>query len=53
MKIIFCAGPPYEDIAFEIVNKDWEMSEKHGFKCVFSLVILHLFFNFKRAKYKA
>lgn len=36
MRIIFKAGPPYEDVAFEIVNKDWEMGEKHGFKCVFS-----------------
>lgn len=42
VRIIFKAGPPYEDIAFEIVNKEWEMSEKNGFKCVFDRGILHL-----------
>ncbi|CED85428.1 Cactin [Phaffia rhodozyma] len=26
--IIFKAGPPYEDIAFKIVNKEWEHSHK-------------------------
>lgn len=24
----FTAGPPYEDIAFRIVNRDWEFSHK-------------------------
>ena len=24
----FSAGPPYEDIAFRIVNRDWEYSHK-------------------------
>ncbi len=24
----FTAGPPYEDIAFRIVNKEWEFSHK-------------------------
>ena len=30
--IRFIAGPPYEDIAFRIVNKEWEFSHKKGFK---------------------
>ncbi|PIA33844.1 hypothetical protein AQUCO_04000133v1 [Aquilegia coerulea] len=30
--IIFCAGPPYQDIAFRIVNKEWRKSKKDGFK---------------------
>ncbi|KAI3971995.1 hypothetical protein MKX01_030196 [Papaver californicum] len=33
--IKFHAGPPYEDIAFKIVNKEWEYSHKKGFKCTF------------------
>ncbi|KAI5670687.1 hypothetical protein M9H77_11051 [Catharanthus roseus] len=45
-------GPPYEDIAFKIVNNEWEYSKKKGFKCTFERVILHLFFNFKRFRYR-
>lgn len=26
--LLFTAGPPYEDIAFQIVNRDWEHSHK-------------------------
>ncbi|KYQ89168.1 hypothetical protein DLAC_10414 [Tieghemostelium lacteum] len=48
----FSAGPPYEDIAFKIVNKEWEKSNKHGFKCVFDKGVLQLWFNFKRYRYK-
>ncbi|KAH3732839.1 Cactin protein [Pelomyxa schiedti] len=46
------SGPPYEDIAFRIVNREWEYSHKHGFKCVFDRGILHLWFNFKRYRYR-
>ncbi|KAM3728578.1 Splicing factor Cactin [Dirofilaria immitis] len=31
--IRFHAGPPYEDIAFKCVNREWEISHKHGYKC--------------------
>eukprot|EP00208_Stichococcus_sp_RCC1054_P002856 CAMPEP_0206140744 /NCGR_PEP_ID=MMETSP1473-20131121/10524_1 /ASSEMBLY_ACC=CAM_ASM_001109 /TAXON_ID=1461547 /ORGANISM="Stichococcus sp, Strain RCC1054" /LENGTH=711 /DNA_ID=CAMNT_0053535011 /DNA_START=336 /DNA_END=2471 /DNA_ORIENTATION=+ len=48
----FHAGPPYEDIAFRIVSKEWEYSHKRGFKSVFERGILHLYFNFKRARYR-
>ncbi|KAG8098607.1 hypothetical protein GUJ93_ZPchr0013g34622 [Zizania palustris] len=50
--IRFHAGPPYEDIAFRIVNKEWEYSHKKGFKCTFERGILHLYFNFKRHRYR-
>ena len=50
--IRFLGGPPYEDVAFKIVNKEWEYSHKHGFKCSFDRGILHLFFNFKRSRYR-
>ena len=46
------AGPPYEDIAFKIVNKEWEYSNKRGFKCSFERGIFHLYINFKRARYR-
>jgi hypothetical protein len=50
--IRFHAGPPYEDIAFKIVNREWDMSEKAGFKNLFDRGILYLYFNFKRYRYK-
>ena len=48
----FHAGPPYEDIAFRIQSKEWDLSEKRGFKCVFDRGILHLHFNFKKLRYR-
>uniref|UniRef100_A0ACD5UTA3 Uncharacterized protein n=1 Tax=Avena sativa TaxID=4498 RepID=A0ACD5UTA3_AVESA len=50
--IRFHAGLPYEDIAFRIVNKEWEYSRKAGFKCTFERGILHLNFHFKRFFYR-
>ncbi|KAK9947856.1 hypothetical protein M0R45_003456 [Rubus argutus] len=50
--IRFHGGPPYEDIAFRIVNREWERSHKKGFKCTFERGILHLYFNFKRYRYR-
>jgi len=50
--IRFSAGPPYEDIAFRIVNKEWNYTAKRGFRCVFERGILHLYFNFKRSRYR-
>lgn len=50
--IRFHAGPPYEDTAFKIVNREWEYSHKKGFKCVFERGILHLWFNFRRYRYR-
>ena len=52
LTIRFSAGVPYEDIAFTIVNKEWEMSERHGFKRGFDRGILQLHFNFKRSRYR-
>jgi len=50
--IRFMAGPPYEDIAFKIVNKEWEFSHKRGYKCSFDRGVLHLYFNFRRYFYR-
>ncbi|XP_067927934.1 splicing factor Cactin-like [Watersipora subatra] len=48
----FSAGPPYEDIAFKIVNREWEYSYKHGFKCQFHNDIFQLWFHFRRYRYR-
>ncbi|KNE59589.1 hypothetical protein AMAG_18210 [Allomyces macrogynus ATCC 38327] len=48
----FIAGPPYEDIAFEIVNKEWEMSHRRGFRCVYDRGVLQLHFQFRRYFYR-
>jgi hypothetical protein len=50
--IRFTAGAPYDDIAFRIVNKEWEYGHKRGFKCVFQRGILRLYFHFKRSRYR-
>ncbi len=52
--IRFMAGPPYEDIAFRIVDRDWDYSAKHdrGFKSTFEKGILTLHFSFKRIVYR-
>eukprot|EP00892_Ulva_mutabilis_P006653 jgi/Ulvmu1/435/UM001_0442.1 len=48
----FTAGPPYEDIAFRIVNKEWDRAPKKGFKNVFDRGMLQLYFNFRRISYR-
>ncbi|KAJ3856898.1 mid region of cactin-domain-containing protein [Lentinula lateritia] len=46
--LLFSAGPPYEDIAFRIVNREWEFSHKRGFRSSFDRGCLSLWFNFRR-----
>ncbi|KAK7580577.1 hypothetical protein V9T40_001206 [Parthenolecanium corni] len=48
----FHAGPPYEDIAFKVVNREWEYSYKKGFRCQFQNNIFQLWFHFKRYRYR-
>ncbi|KAL6735834.1 hypothetical protein Aduo_006241 [Ancylostoma duodenale] len=50
--IRFKAGPPYEDIAFKCVNREWEVSHKHGYKCQFQNGVFQLWFVFKRYRYR-
>jgi len=52
--IRFMSGPPYEDIAFRIVDRDWDYSAKHdrGFKSTFERGILTLHFSFKKIYYR-
>ncbi|KAG0652191.1 Cactin [Hyphodiscus hymeniophilus] len=48
--IRFIAGPPYEDIAFRIVDKEWDYSAKRdrGFRSSFDKGILQLHFQYKK-----
>ncbi|PVU94920.1 hypothetical protein BB561_002182 [Smittium simulii] len=50
--IRFIAGPPYEDLAFRIVNREWEYSRKYGFRNSFNGSVLQLHFRFRRQFYK-
>ncbi|KAI1809783.1 mid region of cactin-domain-containing protein [Poronia punctata] len=52
--IRFIAGPPYEDIAFRIVDREWDYSAKRdrGFRSSFDRGILQLHFQFKKIYYR-
>ena len=46
-------GPPYEDIAFKVVDKEWDKSPKSGYRC--QMVpggCFQLWFRFKRLSYR-
>ena len=51
--IRFVSGPPYEDLAFRIVDKEWDYSAKRerGFKSSFDKGILQLHFQFKKVRF--
>lgn len=48
----FIATAPYEDIAFKIVNREWEQASRRGFRCQYQNNILQLWFHFKRFRYR-
>jgi len=48
----FHAGPPYEDVAFKIVNREWNKSRKRGFRSTFERGVLSLYFNFASHWYR-
>ena len=52
--IRFVSGPPYEEVAFRIVDKEWDYSAKRerGFKSSFDKGILQLHFQFKKVFYR-
>jgi len=50
--IVFRGGPPYEDIAFRIVNNEWDYANHRGYRCRFENGIFSLYFNFKRRRYR-
>lgn len=52
--IRFISGAPYEDVAFRIVDRDWDYSAKadRGFKSTFEKGVLSLHFSFKKVYYR-
>lgn len=50
--IRFTAGPPYEDLVFRLPKEDWDMSSRHGFKCIFERGALRLHFWFRSQRYR-
>ena len=38
--LVFQAGPPYEDVAFQIVKGPWEYSHRRGFRSLFDRGVL-------------
>ena len=46
------SGPPYEDIAFKIVNREWDFGNKKGFRCQFMNGMFQLWFFYKRYRYR-
>ena len=52
--IRFMSGPPYQDIAFRIVDKEWDFSAKRdrGFRSSFDKGILQVYFQFKKVYYR-
>eukprot|EP00762_Andalucia_godoyi_P003353 ANDGO_06601.mRNA.1 Cactin len=50
--LTFHSGPPYQDIAFRVVDREWEKSHHRGFRCVFDKGVLQLHFQFKKIRYK-
>jgi hypothetical protein len=45
-------GGPYEDVAFQILNKEWDTNRKAGFRVTFERGVMSLSFNFKRVFYR-
>ncbi|XP_955139.1 uncharacterized protein TA04630 [Theileria annulata] len=50
--IRFIGGHPYRDIAFRVVNREWNTDPQRGFKNFFDNGVLHLYFDFKKIKYR-
>ncbi|KAJ1610410.1 cactin-like protein [Cryptosporidium canis] len=50
--IITCDHRIYKDVGFSIIDREWDLNPKNGFKSFFENATLHLNFNFKQPKYK-
>lgn len=50
--IKFHAGMPYQDIAFKIVDRQWDNSPHRGSRCKFENGVLQVHFKFKRVFYR-
>lgn len=50
--INFHSGPPYQDLAFKIVDRQWDNSTYRGSRCKFEDGVLQVHFRFKRVYYR-
>lgn len=52
--IRFVSSPPYQDLAFRVVDKEWDFSAKRdrGFRSSFDRGILQVHFQFKKIYYR-
>ncbi|VVT51363.1 uncharacterized protein SAPINGB_P003071 [Magnusiomyces paraingens] len=50
--IKFHSGAPYQDIAFKIVDRQWDNSPHRGSRCKFENGVLQVHFKFKRVFYR-
>ncbi|OII78163.1 hypothetical protein cand_035900 [Cryptosporidium andersoni] len=50
--VITCDRNIYKDIAFSIIDKEWDKNTKSGFKNTFENGTLYLNFNFKSMRYR-
>jgi len=50
--IRFESGAPYEDVAFKIINREWNTRVKGDYINQFDKGVLKLYFKFKRFRYK-
>uniref|UniRef100_A0AC35TZV1 Cactin n=1 Tax=Rhabditophanes sp. KR3021 TaxID=114890 RepID=A0AC35TZV1_9BILA len=50
--ITFKAGPPYMDIAFKIINREWQILQKRGYAAQFAKGVFELEFSFKHYRYR-
>lgn len=48
----FTAGPPYEDVAFRVVDRPWEQAYRRGFRSEFRNDVMQLWFHFRRDRYR-
>ncbi|KII69961.1 Cactin [Thelohanellus kitauei] len=42
------SGPPYDNISFKILNKEWNFNSREGFTCQFAKNTFQLWFYFKK-----
>eukprot|EP00055_Hartaetosiga_balthica_P012215 m.58645 g.58645 ORF g.58645 m.58645 type:complete len:838 (+) comp7874_c0_seq1:69-2582(+) len=51
--IRFHSGPPYEDVAFKIVDEQWNYGRRSGYRCQFTHKnVFELYFRLSRRRYR-
>lgn len=50
--LVIKSGKPYKELIFKIVNKEWDMNERSGYRNYYDKGVYYLGFNFKKYRYK-